>query len=58
MAHSREKGQITEVGQQLGYRQLLQAYLTATTAPYLYFVIDLHTKNDKNLRLRSDIFPK
>ena len=57
MANNRDKGQITSLGRQLGYRQLLQAYLAATTTPYSYFVIDLHTKTDKNLRLRSDIFP-
>jgi hypothetical protein len=57
MANNRDKGQITALGRQLGYRQLLQAYLTAAAEPYTYFIIDLHTKTDKNLRLRSAIFP-
>ena len=57
MANNRDKSQITTLGRQLGYRQMLQAYLTATVEPYSYMVIDLHTKTDKNLRLRSAIFP-
>lgn len=57
MANNRDKNQIQMLGRQLGYKNLLEAYLTATPVPYTYFIIDLHTKTANNLRLRSDIFP-
>lgn len=57
MANNRDKNQIQTLGRQLGYKNLLEAYLEATKESYSYLVIDVHTKTENKLRLRSSIFP-
>jgi len=56
MANTRDKQQIDTLGRQLGYKNLLKAYTTATPEPYKYFIIDLHNHTPKELRLRSNVF--
>ena len=57
MANTRDRQQIDRLGRQLGYNNLLKAYLLATPEPYKYFVMDLHNHTQNSLRLRSNIFP-
>jgi len=56
MANTRDKQQIDTLGRQLGYKNLLKAYLCATPEAYTYFIIDLHNHTPKDLRLRSNVF--
>jgi len=56
MANTRDRQQIDALGRQVGYKDLLKAYLAATPEAYKYFIIDLHNHTPKSLRLRSNIF--
>jgi len=56
----RDNSQFTHLARQLHphtSRFAVEAYKNATTEPYGYLLVDLHSEQDEDLRLRTRIFP-
>ena len=54
--NERDKNQIKTLAQQIQAPHLLLAYEDATSMDHGYLVIDFHSRTNKELRLRTDIF--
>ena len=54
--NERDKNQIKTLAQQMQAPHLLLAYEDATSMDHGYLVIDFHSRTNKELRLRTDIF--
>ena len=54
--NERDKNQIKTLAQQMQTPHLLLAYEDATCMDHGYLVIDFHSRTNKELRLRTDIF--
>ena len=54
--NERDKNQIKALAQQMQSPHLLLAYEDATSMDHSYLVVDFHSRTNKELRLRTDIF--
>ena len=54
--NERDKNQIKTLAQQMQAPHLLLAYENATSMDHGYLVVDFHSRTNKELRLRTDIF--
>ena len=54
--NERDKNQIKTLAHQMQAPHLLLAYEDATSMDHGYLVIDFHSRTNKELRLRTDIF--
>ena len=54
--NERDKNQIKTLAQQMQAPHLLPAYVDATSLDHGYLVIDFHSRTNKELRLKTDIF--
>ena len=54
--NERDKNQIKTLAQQMQTPHLLLAYEDATSMDHGYLVVDFHSRTNKELRLRTDIF--
>ena len=54
--NERDNNQIKTLANQMQAPHLIPAYNDATSLPHGYLVIDFHSRTQKVLRLRTDIF--